>query len=131
MNRVVHFELPAGDSKRASSFYSDVFGWQTQMMGPEMGNYVLAMTTESDPETGPMKPGAINGGIFPKDTNPQQQHPSVVIEVDDIKAHMQKVQAAGGTVHGEPQDIPGVGQFVPFTDTEGNMLSMIQPPPRP
>ncbi len=129
MNRVVHFEMPAEDRERVAQFYSNVFGWQTQLMGPEFGDYVLATTTEST-EAGPLKPGAINGGFFPKANNPQQ-HPSVVIEVEDINAHMKKVQDAGGKVLGEPQDIPGVGQFVAFTDTEGNQVSMIQPPPRP
>lgn len=30
---------------------------------------------------------------------------------------------------GEPMDIPGVGQYVSFTDTEGNRVSMLQPVP--
>src|SRR5260221_403093 len=110
MNRVVHFEMPAEDSSRVARFYSGVFGWQMQQMGADMGDYVLATTTESD-ETGPKAPGAINGGFFPKASG-QPAIPSVVIEVEDIKAHMQKVRDAGGEVLGEPQEIPGVGQFV-------------------
>ena len=31
---------------------------------------------------------------------------------------------------GEPADIPGVGRYVAFTDTEGNRVSMLQPVPR-
>lgn len=37
MNPVVHFEMPAEDRKRLSKFYSSVFGWKMQEMGPEMG----------------------------------------------------------------------------------------------
>ncbi len=29
INPVVHFEMPAEDSKRMADFYSKVFGWQT------------------------------------------------------------------------------------------------------
>ena len=37
------------------------------------------------------------------------------------------VKNAGGKVLGEPADIPGIGRFVAFTDTEGNTLSILQP----
>ena len=125
MNRVIHFELPATDMSRVQSFYGGVFGWQLADMGAEMGHYVLAATAESD-ERGPKQPGAINGGIFPADGS-QPAVPSFVIEVDDLHAHIAKVQAAGGTVTGEPQTIPGVGLLAMFSDTEGNRLSMLQP----
>ena len=39
MNPVIHFEMPAEDKKRMSDFYTNVFGWQTQQLGPEMGEY--------------------------------------------------------------------------------------------
>jgi hypothetical protein len=48
-----------------AKFYRDAFGWQTQMLGEEMRNYVLATTTETD-ESGPKQPGTINGGFFRK-----------------------------------------------------------------
>ncbi|MBI4708611.1 MAG: VOC family protein [Candidatus Portnoybacteria bacterium] len=126
MNPVVHFEMPAQDKKRISNFYTSVFGWETKQMGPEMGDYVVVMTTESD-KKGPKKPGVINGGFFQKTDDNPSQHPSVVIAVDDIKEHIKKVQEAGGKVNGEPMDIPGVGLYVSFYDTEGNLNSMLQP----
>ena len=129
MNPVVHFEMPYDDRERMAKFYQDAFGWQTQMFGEEMGNYVLATTTETD-ESGPKKPGAINGGFFPKRTDWPAQHPSIVIAVDDIQTAMGQVAEAGGEVQGEPIEIPGVGQYVSFVDTEGNRVSMLQPVPR-
>jgi hypothetical protein len=97
------------------------------MLGPEMGDYVLATTTESDEKGRPKTPGAINGGFFPKSDDKPAQYPSVVIAVEDIKEHMRNVEEAGGKVLGEPSDIPGVGLYVAFIDTEGNRLSMLQP----
>jgi hypothetical protein len=111
MNSVVHFEMPYDDRERMAKFYQNVFGWQTQMFGEEMGNYVLATTTETD-ESGPKKPGAINGGFFPKKPDWPAQYPSLVIAVDDIQAAMRQVTDAGGNVLGEPLEIPGVGQYV-------------------
>jgi hypothetical protein len=49
--------------------------------------------------------------------------------VGDIKKAMQKVAKAGGTVLGDPMDIPGIGKYVSFTDTEGNRVSLLQPVP--
>jgi predicted enzyme related to lactoylglutathione lyase len=142
---VVHFEMPTEDRQRMAKFYQDAFGWQTQMLadadagrrrcwqtqmlGEEMGNYVIAMTTETD-ENGPKRPGAINGGFFQKRPDWPAQYPSVVIAVDDIRAAVKKVAQAGGEVLGEPMEIPGVGQYVSFFDTEGNRVSMLQPNPR-
>jgi predicted enzyme related to lactoylglutathione lyase len=127
MNPVVHFEMPAEDRKRVADFYTTVFGWKTQQLGEDMGNYVIATTTDSDENGRPKKPGAINGGFFQKTDDRPAQYPSVVIAVDDIKEHMVKVERSGGKVLGEPMDIPGIGLYVSFFDTEGNRVSMIQP----
>jgi hypothetical protein len=129
MNPVVHFEMPYDDRERMTRFYGSTFGWGTEVLSAEMGNYVLAMTTESDAK-GPKAPGAINGGFFPRQAGAPNQHPSVVIAVSDIQAAVAKVAGAGGKVLGEPMEIPGVGQYVSFTDTEGNLVSMLQPLPR-
>ena len=132
MDSVVHFELPAEDQKRMSDFYAKAFGWQIKQMGPEMESYVVVTTTESDQTTGrPKTPGAINGGFYKK--NKDSQAPSVVIAVKDIKEAMEKVTQAGGKViggratNGEPDEIPGVGLYASFIDSEGNRLSMLQP----
>ena len=129
MNPVVHFEMPFDNRERMAKFYRSAFGWQTQMLDEEMDNYVLATTTETD-ETGPKKPGAINGGFFPKKPDWPAQYPSIVIAVDDIAQAVRKVTDSGGNVLGEPMEIAGVGQYVSFTDPEGNRVSMLQPVPR-
>jgi uncharacterized protein len=129
MDPVVHFEMPYDDRDRMAKFYGSVFDWKTQMLGADMGHYVLATTTESD-DQGPKKPGRINGGFYAKNPDWPEQHPSVVIAVEDIRQSMKKVSDAGGKVLGEPMEIPGIGQYVSFIDTEGNRVSMLQPIPR-
>ena len=129
MNPVVHFEMPFDNRSRMTEFYEAAFGWQTQALGEEMGNYVLATTTETA-DGRPTTPGAINGGFFQRNPEWPSQHPSVVIAVDDIQASIKQVASAGGEVLGEPMMIPGVGQYVSFMDTEGNRVSMLQPMPR-
>jgi len=125
---VVHFEMPAENSKRMSKFYTNAFGWQTQMLGPENGNYVLATTSPEVTKDGrPKRTGIINGGFFTKSEDMPAQYPSVVISVDNVKKSMAKINKAGGKVIGEPMDIPGFGTYVSFYDTEGNRVSIMEP----
>ena len=133
MNPVVHFEIPAEDTKRMVAFYTKAFGWKTQQLGPEMGNYVTVQTTETDKNGMIKEPGRINGGFAAKSKDFQSIY--LVIAVDDIRQAMKTVKAAGGTVlggqkPGEPDEIPGVGLYVSFIDTEGNRLGMLQPKDR-
>ena len=124
--------MPYEDKDRAAKFYQGVFGWQANMMGAEMGNYVVMTTTPLDEKTQrPKEPGQINGGMYHR--NNDSQYPSFVIAVKDIREAMKKIAAAGGKVvggskgDGEPDEIPGVGLYCSFIDTEGNRLSILQP----
>jgi uncharacterized protein len=136
-NPVVHFEMGYFDADRMKKFYESALGWDLQQMGAEMGNYILANTAETD-EKGMVKtPGTINGGFYQKSDDPMSHAPSVVIAVQDIKAAMKSVEAAGGKILGamdekgqpsmEPMMIPGVGLWISFQDTENNRVSLLQP----
>lgn len=131
MNPVIHFELPVEKSDRARKFYETVFGWQTTQLGAEAGNFILAFTTETDENRAPKKPGAINGGFYQK-TN-SEQHTKLTILVEDIRAAMRNVKDAGATLipmneqnPEEPFELPGVGLFATFKDTEGNEMSIYE-----
>jgi predicted enzyme related to lactoylglutathione lyase len=128
MDPVVHFEMPYDDSERMARFYKGVFGWKIKSLDEKMNNYVLAGTSKSSPDGTPVEPGRINGGFFPRSTD-MPSHPAVVIAVKDIRKAMARVNEAGGKVFGEPMDIPGIGPYVAFADTEGNRASLLQPLP--
>jgi predicted enzyme related to lactoylglutathione lyase len=127
MNPVVHFEMPSEDRKRMADFYSKAFGWQTQLLGEEMGSYTLVTTGETDKDGMLKNPGNINGGFYPKKKDDPAQYPSIVIAVDDIKESMKTITELGGKVLGEPVEIQGTGMYVSFFDTEGNRVSILQP----
>ena len=98
------------------------------MLGEDMGNYVLAITTaDVDKKGRPKKVGIINGGFYTKTDNMPAQYPSVVIAVENIKKSMSKIAKAGGKVIGEPMEIPGFGMYVSLLDTEGNRVSIMEP----
>jgi|SRR3989344_733183 len=126
-NPVVHFEMPYKDAKRVSKFYKSAFGWGMSDAGPSMGHYVLAITTAVDKKAQrPKNPGAINGGFYQKSKS-ASPYPSFVISVDDVKKATTMIKKAGGKMLGKPQDIPGVGLWVSFQDSEGNRVSILQP----
>jgi predicted enzyme related to lactoylglutathione lyase len=137
MNPVVHFEMGYKDKARMVKFYETAFGWETENMGSEMGDYVVAHTTETDKNGMVQTKGTINGGFYQKTDDPLSQAPSVVVSVDDIQAAMQAVEANGGKILGnknekgehtmEPQMIPGVGLWISAMDTEDNRFSILQP----
>ena len=47
MSRVVHFEIHAKDLDKMQQFYHDVFGWEIQDLGPQMGNYRLVIPAKT------------------------------------------------------------------------------------
>lgn len=88
MSPVVHFEMPAEDKKWMSDFYARVFGWHTQQLGPEMGNYVLVHTTETTEDGMVQAPGRINGGF----TEKSKENPSTTF---GMKCEGSRRHAAG------------------------------------
>ncbi|HEX7042334.1 MAG TPA: VOC family protein [Patescibacteria group bacterium] len=133
---VVHFEMPAKDKKRVSQFYSSVFGWKMNQLGEDMANYVLADTAETDEKRMVTRPGAINGGFFDYQDKEGFDVPHLVIAVENIEDSIKKVEEAGGKVlggikgPGTIDEIPGIGRYVSFVDSEGNHVGMLQPLPR-
>lgn len=130
MYPVIHFEMPAKDIARVQTFYENVFGWQVTPLGPEMGDFTLAVTIDTDETTRmPKKRGAINGGFYPRTKADQQT--KITILVDDIQQVMKKAKAAGakfqpGAQGGEVDDMPGIGLFATLVDTEGNVVTLYQ-----
>lgn len=125
-NPVVHFEMPYKDAVRVTAFYKQAFGWDMADAGEQMGNYITAATAETDENRMVKTPGTINGGFYPLAMAPQSTAPSVVISVSDLSQAMKDVETAGGKMLGEPQEIPGIGLWVSFTDTEDNRVSILQ-----
>ena len=126
MRKVVHFEIPADDEVRARAFYGAVFGWQLQEM-PEL-DYTIAMTTPIDEQTQiPLEPGAINGGLMKRSA--ETPAPVVTVDVESIDISLKEIEAAGGSTVRERTEIPGMGAFAYFKDTEGNVVGLWETPP--
>jgi predicted enzyme related to lactoylglutathione lyase len=124
MGKVVHFEIPTDDIARAKEFYGSIFGWQLQEMeGEAMGGYTIAMTTPVDQQTQlPTEPGAINGGLMKRSADTPA--PVITVDVESIDDSLKQVEAGGGSTVTPRTEIPGMGAFAYFKDTEGNVLGL-------
>ncbi len=114
MSKVIHFEIPADDPKRAIKFYEDVFGWEIEKW--EHGDYWLVSTGPED------EPG-INGAIMPKENGNVVRD---TISVDSYEEFAKKIESHGGKMLTEKMPIPGMGFNGLFKDTEGNVSGIIE-----
>ena len=123
MSKVVHFEIPADDIPRAKEFYGSIFGWQLQDMDTGGADYTIVMTTPVDQQTQlPTEPGAINGGMMKRsDDTPS---PVITIDVGSIDDALKQIEAEGGSVVRPRTEIPGMGAFAYFKDTEANVVGL-------
>ena len=119
-NKLVHFEVPAKDSKRAMNFYKGVFGWQFSDSGMPNVDYNL---TEAGSEPG--------GAVYTAEEG--QTGVLVYFDTDDIDASIAEVRESGGEAE-DKGPIPGVGWYSHCKDTEGNAFGLFKgdesaPPP--
>ncbi len=124
MNRVVHFEIQAGNIERAIAFYKAVFGWDFQRWGEQ--EYWMVMTAEKDSK----EPG-INGGLLPRPAAmpPQECGANAfvcTVQVTDYDETAKKIEAAGGTMAMPKFAIPGMAWQGYFKDPEGNVFGVHQ-----
>ena len=56
--------------------------------------------------------------------SPETPSPVITINVDSIDGALERVESGGGSVVQPRQEIPGMGAFAYFKDTEGNTMGL-------
>ena len=117
--RFVWYELMAGDTAAARTFYGAVVGWTLQDVPIPGMTYTLLKAGET--EIGglmPLPPEAARAGVQPCWVP--------YIAVDDVDAAAVQLQHLGGKVHRAPADIPGVGRFAVVADPQGAVCHLFR-----
>ncbi|MCL4387000.1 VOC family protein [Patescibacteria group bacterium] len=122
MSKVVHFEIPTDDIKRAQDFYHDVFGWKINEM-TEM-KYTIVHTGPLDEQNMPKESGFINGGLMER--RDEFQNPVITIDVDSIEEALEKITSKGGKVVSRKMEVGDMGWAAYFRDSEGNVIGLWQ-----
>jgi uncharacterized protein len=120
MDKIVHFEIPADDIARAKEFYGSIFEWELEDM--QGMDYTIVRTVPVDEQQMPTERGAINGGMMKRSSDTPS--PVITINVDSVDDALKRVEAGGGSIVSPKQEIPGMGAFAYFRDTEGNTLGL-------
>jgi predicted enzyme related to lactoylglutathione lyase len=109
---VVHFEIGCRDLAKTGRFFGDLFGWNIQQAGP-----ASIIDTASD--------HGITGHMTALGHEPHH-YTMFYVEVEDVKAYLDKATALGGKTLVPPIDIP-TGTFAWFSDPEGNTIGLLKP----
>ena len=121
-NHIAHFEVFATDVERARRFYESAFEWEFEAGGPPDFYHI---------STGPPVERGVSTGLLAKRQlgPPAEGNINAIrctISVDSIRETATRIEAAGGTLRSAIIDIPGVGELVEFSDTEGNIACAMQ-----
>lgn len=116
--RLIHFEIPAQDTKRARRFYGELFEWDFKRWD---GPWEYHLT-----EAG----GTVGGAVFDNEQAGLEQRIRVHFKVDDLPAAIARVRELGGEAD-DISHIEGVGWFSGCADLEGNPFTLYASDPPP
>jgi uncharacterized protein len=111
----VWLEVTAPDPAAGVTFYTEVFGWDSQPIGAEPGHYTL-FSKHGKPVA------ALRGAAGPGPADWL-----TYFAADDLDAVAKRVEEAGGTLVAPPKDIASAGRMAVFTDTTGATFAAWQP----
>ena len=105
---VVHFEIGCRNLQKTQDFYTQLFDWKMQPMGPAA---MIAGET-----------GGIAGHMSALGHEPHH-YTIFYVEVDDVGAYLKKAEGLGGKTLVPPVKIP-TGTFAWMQDPEGNTVGL-------
>lgn len=111
--RFVWHDLMTRDVRKATAFYSELFGWEIREV--PIGDRKYAMI-HADGK-------GIAGIELQHKDDRMPPHWLAYVEVDELGAAIDRVKGAGGTVPGPRMPIPDVGEFAVVKDPLGAVLA--------
>ena len=118
MDKVIMFEIPVTNIKRATKFYQTSFGWEIEGWN---GAYGL-ITVPEDKNWMPKEKGAINGEMYRRSS--KKDKTAVVVQVESIARTIAKIKKAGGKVVSEKEAYGEWGYYARIKDPEGNIFGL-------
>jgi uncharacterized protein len=110
--RVVHLELHTADQARASTFYSRLLDWRSELIEVRAGSYVS------------LELGGFGGGIVECDTRRALWLPYA--EVDDVESATERARELGASVLLAPREGPAGWRSV-VSSPEGGEVAFWRP----
>ncbi|GAA2525055.1 VOC family protein [Pilimelia columellifera] len=113
-------DLGATDVDAAVGFYSSLFGWQAEDMGPESGHYRLLR-----------KDGKQVAGLGQATDAARGSSWAIYLKTDDVDATLNLIGKHGGTTVVGATDVMDLGRMAVCQDPAGAYFSLWQPAAHP
>jgi len=116
VGRFVWHEQVSSDPKQAQDFYTQLFGWGTEVFKP--GEIEYAMISSG---------GQTHGGFGEAQEGAPPPHWLSHVRVANVDDTLLKVEGAGGKLAAGPFEMGEVGRMAIITDPQGAFISLYQP----
>jgi uncharacterized protein len=116
VGKFVWHEQVSSDPGQAKDFYTELFGWGTEMFKPGEIDYAMINAN-----------GQNHGGFGKAQEGAPPPHWLGHVQVDDVDETVEKAKQAGGKLAFGPMDMGEVGKFAIIGDPQGAFVSVYQP----
>lgn len=113
-NPIVHWELMSPDGDALRDFYAGLFDWNFQ--GAEGFDKYYMVDAEQ----------TVVGGAVGEGNENMPNYSVFYVQVEDIDAHLGKINANGGSTVVPRTVIPEMVTFALFNDPAGNMVGLVE-----
>lgn len=110
-----YVDLGTPDLDASASFYSALFGWRIDDLGPDAGGYRMVILNDD-----------VVAGMGPAQ-NPGPPYWTTYITVDNVDDTTKKVEAAGGVVLAPAMDVMTAGRMAVYADPNGAAFAVWEP----
>jgi uncharacterized protein len=119
VGKFVWHENNSTDVEKAKDFYTQLFGWKTEVWKPGEMDYAMIKVGDQ-----------MHGGFNTVQGDAPSQWLGHVL-VEDVDETARRAEAAGGKIVAGPMDLPEVGRFVVIADPQGAIFSAYSPQGEP
>jgi predicted enzyme related to lactoylglutathione lyase len=116
VGKFVWHEQVSSDPAQARDFYTELFGWGTEVFKPGELDYTTIASG-----------GQNHGGFGRAMEGAPPPHWLSHVHVESVDETIEKAKRAGGTVAAGPFDMPEVGRMAVVRDPQGAFVSVYQP----
>jgi predicted enzyme related to lactoylglutathione lyase len=116
VGRFVWHEQVSSDPKQAQEFYTQLFGWGTEVFKPSEADYTMISSG-----------GQTHGGFGKAMEGAPPPHWLSHVRVENVDETLLKVESAGGKLTAGPFEMGEVGRMAIITDPQGAFVSLYQP----
>ena len=116
VGKFVWHEQVSSDPEQAQAFYTQLFGWQTEVFQPGEADYTMISSG-----------GQMHGGFGKAMEGAPPPHWLSHVRVENVDETVEKAKGAGGRLAAGPFEMGEVGRMAVIADPQGAYISVYRP----